>query len=131
MAGTTVSYAAAFPVGLLPTNENDTGLSVQTTSVDAFDADGAQLDPTALGDPNAFTGNGYMLMGLEITGAGGPIPRRVVRARRTADGGRRADAPAARTLARMRHLRGVGAGAARLVAGTRSRSTRRCARRAT
>ena len=68
MAGTTVAYAAAFPVGLLPTNENDTGLILKSTSVDAFRADGAQLDPTALGDPAAFTGNGYMLLGLEITG---------------------------------------------------------------
>ena len=24
------------------------------------------LDPTALGDPDAFTGSGYMLLGLEI-----------------------------------------------------------------
>ncbi len=39
-----------------------------TSSVDAFRADGAQLDPTALGDPNAFTGKGYMLLGLEISG---------------------------------------------------------------
>jgi len=53
---------------LLPTNENDTGLILKSTSVDAFRADGAQLDPTALGDPAAFTGNGYMLLGLEITG---------------------------------------------------------------
>ena len=59
---------AAFPVGVLPTNENDTGLVVKTSSVDAFRADGTQLDPTALGDPAAFTGNGYMLLGLEIDG---------------------------------------------------------------
>ena len=68
MPGTTVAYAAAYPVGLTPTNENDTGLVMKSTSVDAFRADGAQLDPTALGDPAAFTGNGYMLLGLEITG---------------------------------------------------------------
>ena len=49
-------------------NENDTGLVLKTTSVDAFRADGAQLDPSALGDPNAFSGNGYMLLGLEIDG---------------------------------------------------------------
>ena len=68
IAGTTVAYPAAFPVGVLPTNESDTGLVVKTTSVDAFRADGTQLDPTALGDPAAFTGNGYMLLGLEISG---------------------------------------------------------------
>ncbi len=68
MAGTTVSYAAAFPVGLPEPNQNDAGLSIATTSVDAFSADGAQLDPSALGDPNAFNGKGYMLLGLEISG---------------------------------------------------------------
>lgn len=68
MAGTTVSYGAAYPVGVPQTNENDAGLSVSTTSVDAFRADGAQLDPTALGDPNAFNGKGYMLLGLDING---------------------------------------------------------------
>jgi hypothetical protein len=68
MPGTTVAYAAAFPVGLLPTNDTDTGLVVTSTSVDAFDATGAQLAPTALGEPTAFEGNGYMLLGLEITG---------------------------------------------------------------
>jgi hypothetical protein len=69
MPGTTVAYPAAFPVGLLPTNENDTGMVLQTTSVDAFKGDGAQLDPTALGDQAAFTGSGYMLLGLQIDGA--------------------------------------------------------------
>ena len=68
IAGTTAAYPAAFPVGVLPTNESDTGLVVKTTSVDAFRADGTQLDPTALGDPAAFTGRGYMLLGLEISG---------------------------------------------------------------
>lgn len=66
IAGTTVAYPAAFPVGVLPTNINDTGITVKTTSVDGFSADGAQLAPTALGAPDAFTGNGYMLLGLEI-----------------------------------------------------------------
>jgi hypothetical protein len=65
---TAAAYPAAFPVGVLPTNENDTGLVLKTTSVDAFRADGAQLDPSAMGDPNAFSGNGYMLLGLEIDG---------------------------------------------------------------
>jgi hypothetical protein len=65
---TVAAYPAAFPVGVLPTNNNDTGLRLKTTSVDAFRADGTQLDQTAMGDPNAFSGNGYMLLGLEITG---------------------------------------------------------------
>ena len=65
---TIVGYPAAFPVGVPTTNENDTGLVLQSTSIDAFRADGAQLDTTALGDPQAFTGNGYMLLGLEIDG---------------------------------------------------------------
>ena len=68
IAGTTVAYPAAFPVGVPATNENDTGLVLKTTSVDAFRADGAKLDPAALGDPVAFNGNGYMLLGLEIGG---------------------------------------------------------------
>jgi hypothetical protein len=68
MAGTTIAYPASFPVGLLPTNDDDTGLALKTTSVDGFRADGGELDPTALGDPAAFNGNGYMLLGLEITG---------------------------------------------------------------
>lgn len=68
IAGTTVAYPAAFPVGLMPTSDTETGLTLKTTSVDGFNADGAQLNPTALGDPEAFTGNGYMLLGLEITG---------------------------------------------------------------
>jgi hypothetical protein len=68
IAGTTAAYPAAFPVGVLATNENDTGLVLKTTSVDAFRADGAKLEPAALGDPAAFNGNGYMLLGLEISG---------------------------------------------------------------
>jgi hypothetical protein len=65
---TAAAYGAAFPLGVLPTKENDSGLVLKTTSVDAFHADGAQLDPSALGDPTAFSGNGYMLLGLEING---------------------------------------------------------------
>jgi hypothetical protein len=68
LAGTTTAHPAAYPVGLLPTRDNDTGLTLQTTSVDAFRADGAMLEPTALGDPDAFTGKGYMLLGLQIDG---------------------------------------------------------------
>lgn len=68
MPGTTVAYPAAFPVGLMPTSDVDTGLTAQSTSIDAFRADGTKLDPTALGDPTAFEGKGYMLLGLEING---------------------------------------------------------------
>ena len=117
IAGTTVAYPAAFPVGVLPTNENDTGLVIKTTSVDAFRADGTQLDPTALGDPAAFTGNGYMLLGLEIDGLasryrddsarrGGPLMVLVG-----------ADAAGQGPVSRLLNLRGVAAGAARRVAG--------------
>jgi hypothetical protein len=66
--GTTVAYPAAFPIGLMPTNVNDTGITLKSTSVDGFSADGAQLMPTAIGVPDAFTGKGYMLLGLEING---------------------------------------------------------------
>lgn len=68
MPKTTVAYAAAFPVGLAPTNASETGLVLRSTSVDAFRADGSQLAPAALGDPEAFRGNGYMLLGLSIDG---------------------------------------------------------------
>lgn len=63
--GSTVAYPAAFPVGLAPTNVNDTGLTVSTTSVEAWRADGSELTPAALGDPTAFAGKGYMLLGLQ------------------------------------------------------------------
>ncbi|MCV7252731.1 hypothetical protein H7J86_11200 [Mycobacterium hackensackense] len=66
---TTVAWPAAFPVGLMPTGDSEAGLVLQSTSVDAFRADGAQLAPSALGDPTAFSGNGYMLIGLSIDGA--------------------------------------------------------------
>jgi hypothetical protein len=65
IADTTAAYPAAFPVGVLPTKENDTGLVVKTTSVAAWRADGAQLTQASLGDPSAFTGSGYMLLGLD------------------------------------------------------------------
>lgn len=65
IAGTAAAYPAAFPVGLLPTKENDTGLVVKTTSVDAWRADGAQLTQASLGDPAAFTGSGYTLLGVD------------------------------------------------------------------
>ncbi len=68
MPGTTTAYPAAFPVGLPLTSNDDTGLTLTTTSVDAFREDGTMLDPADLGDVDAFTGGGYMLLGLEITG---------------------------------------------------------------
>jgi hypothetical protein len=64
LAGTAAAYPAAFPVGVLPTKENDTGLVVKTTSVDAWRADGTQLTQASLGDAGAFSGSGYMLLGL-------------------------------------------------------------------
>jgi hypothetical protein len=62
---TSAAYPAAFPVGLLPTNGNDTGLVVKTTSLSAWRADGTPVTNAQLGDPAAFNGNGYMLLGLE------------------------------------------------------------------
>ena len=62
---TSSAYPAAFPVGLMPTNANDTGLVVKTTSLSAWRADGTPVTKAQLGDPAAFTGNGYMLLGLE------------------------------------------------------------------
>jgi hypothetical protein len=64
IADTAAAYPAAFPVGLLPTKQTDTGLVVKTTSVDAWRADGTQLTQASLGDPAAFNGSGYMLLGL-------------------------------------------------------------------
>ncbi len=65
MPKTTVAYGAAFPVGVLPTNGNDTGVSIKTTSLSAWHADGTPLTKEQLGDPAAFAGNGYMLLGLQ------------------------------------------------------------------
>ncbi|WP_156688497.1 hypothetical protein [Mycobacterium sp. Marseille-P9652] len=62
---TSAAYPAAFPVGLMPTNANDTGLTVKTTTLTAWRADGKPITQAQLGDPTAFTGNGYMLLGLE------------------------------------------------------------------
>ncbi|TAM64152.1 hypothetical protein [Mycobacterium sp.] len=62
------AYPAAFPVGLLPTNSNDSGgLAVKTASLSAWRADGTPVTKAQLGDPGAFTGNGYMLLGLEAS----------------------------------------------------------------
>jgi hypothetical protein len=65
---TAAAYAVAFPVGVLPTNPNDAGgLAVKTTSVDAWRADGTQVVQADLGDSAVFTGNGYMLLGLDAS----------------------------------------------------------------
>ncbi|WP_343575701.1 hypothetical protein [Mycobacterium sp.] len=84
IADTAAAYPAAFPVGLLPTKESDTGMVVKTTSVAAWRADGTPLNQASLGDPAAFTGSGYMLLGLQAdtvaakyrddsAGRGGPM----------------------------------------------------------
>ncbi|OBH14643.1 hypothetical protein EHH44_18730 [Mycolicibacter terrae] len=61
---TTVAYAAAFPVGLPPVNPYDTGLALTVQGVAAYRTDGVPLAPAALGDPKAFSGNGYMVLSL-------------------------------------------------------------------
>ena len=66
--GTIAAYGASFPVGLSQTSDAETGLVLKSTSVDAFDADGSQLTPAVLGEPTAFRGNGYMLLGLDVSG---------------------------------------------------------------
>lgn len=72
MPGTTIAYPAAFPMGLPPTGDDDTGLALTTTSVDVVRADGISLSPAALGEPTAFDGNGHMLLGLA---ADAPVDR--------------------------------------------------------
>jgi len=64
---TIAAYPVAFPLGLLPTNRNDTGVTVKTTSVEAWRADGTMLNQQSLGDQQVFTGNGYMVLGLNIS----------------------------------------------------------------
>lgn len=67
IAGTTAAYPLAFPVGILPTDRNDTGVTVKSTSVEAWRADGVMLTQASLGDPAVFTGDGYMLLGLAVS----------------------------------------------------------------
>jgi hypothetical protein len=67
IAGTTAAYPVAFPVGVLPTNRTDTGLTVQSKSTEAWRADGTMVTQASLGDPAVFTGNGYMLLSLDIS----------------------------------------------------------------
>ncbi|MCV7350450.1 hypothetical protein [Mycobacterium parmense] len=68
IANSSSAYPVAFPVGLMPTNANDTGLVVKTVNLSAWRADGTPVTKAQLGDPAAFTGNGYMLLGLEADG---------------------------------------------------------------
>lgn len=68
IAGTTVAYPVAYPMGLLPTPQNDSGLVIVTKSMEAWRASGQQISQVDLGDPNAFTGNGFSLLGLSISG---------------------------------------------------------------
>lgn len=68
---TTVAYGAAFPVGLPPINPYDTGLTLTAQGVAAFRADGIPLDPSALGDAKAFSGNGYMILSLSVDAVAG------------------------------------------------------------
>ncbi len=70
IAGTTVAYPVAYPMGLLPTPQNDSGLVIVTKSMEAWRASGQQISQVDLGDPNAFTGNGFSLLGLNISGVG-------------------------------------------------------------
>ena len=67
ITGTTAAYPVAFPVGVLPTNRSDTGVSVSSTSVEAWRADGTVVTQASLGDPGVFNGNGYMLLGLDVS----------------------------------------------------------------
>lgn len=52
---------------MLPINKNDTGLTVTTMSVEAWRADGTELDQGSLGVPTVFTGNDYLLLGCRST----------------------------------------------------------------
>ncbi|MBX9980737.1 hypothetical protein [Mycobacterium gordonae] len=70
IAGTSAAYAAAFPVGLPPTNVNDTGLVVKSTNASGWRADGLPISKAQLSDPTAFNGNGYMLLNLEVGAIG-------------------------------------------------------------
>lgn len=64
MPGTTVAYGAAFPMGIAPRDGADTGMALSSSSATAWRADGTPLSQAALGDPTAFSGNGYLLLGL-------------------------------------------------------------------
>lgn len=61
------AYAAAFPVGVPEINGSDTGIALKTISISAWRADGTPVTTRQLGDPAAFTGNGYMLLGVQAS----------------------------------------------------------------
>lgn len=66
LPGTAVAYPAAFPIGLAgPTNVNDTGVILSSTSAEAWRGGGERFTQADLGDPDDLTGNGYMLLGLQ------------------------------------------------------------------
>jgi hypothetical protein len=67
IAGTAAAYPVAFPLGVLPTNRSDTGITVKTSSAEAWRSDGTAITQESLSDPTVFTGGGYMLLGLEIS----------------------------------------------------------------
>src|SRR6201988_1580010 len=52
---TSAAYPAAFPVGMVPTNANDTGLVVKTTSLSAWRADGNPVTKPAASRPGIAT----------------------------------------------------------------------------
>ena len=124
IAGTTVAYPAAFPVGLPPTNDNDTGLVLSTTSVDAFRADGAQLDsrPRWATRPRS-PARATCCWASRSTRLAARYRDDSAPPRRADDGAGRADAAAARAVPRLRVYGALGAGVARRIAGRR----RRCA----
>jgi hypothetical protein len=55
MPDTSATYPAAFPVRLMPTNANDTGLVVKTVSLSAWRADGNPVTKPAASRPGIAT----------------------------------------------------------------------------
>ena len=120
IAGTAAAYAAAFPVGVLPTNESDTGLVVRTTSVAAWRADGSAADSASLG---AGCVQRERLHAARIASRHHrrQISRRLRRPRRADDAARLADSAAAGPEPGLHGLWGVGADPAGGVAGRGAR----------
>jgi hypothetical protein len=83
--GTVAAYPAAFPVGVLPTNKNDTGLMVTTTSVEAWRADGTEIQESALGDPDGVHRQRLHAAGVAGRGSRRGVPRRIGTPRRSDD----------------------------------------------
>ncbi len=70
--------AAAFPVGLAPTSATDTGCRCARPAWTRFTRRRlATRRPPRWATRSAFTGNGYMLLGLAIDGLANAIPRRL------------------------------------------------------